>query len=192
MTSGLKALVIAAGLLPGPLTASQAAAAVIDITDDVAVSNLSSYWGGYNVTFSYDFGSVLEAGDTLTSWVIDIDLAHPTAVVDSGWSSAGGTFPFFKPELTFTNVSGQTPQPVAGADTVFPFSLSVRDTGSNPSAFAFDFSYYTFSLSSDQLASAPSEPTVPSAVPLPAGLPLLFGGLGVLGFVARRKRKLSA
>ncbi|MWD27550.1 VPLPA-CTERM sorting domain-containing protein [Aquicoccus sp. SCR17] len=192
MTPGLKALAIAAGLLAGPLTASQAGAAVIDITDDVTVSALSSYWGGYNVTFSYDFGNVLEAGDTLTSWVIDIDLAHPTAVVDSGWSSAAGTFPFSKPELTFTNVSGQTPRPVAGADTVLPFSLSVRDTGSNPSAFAFDFSDYTFSLSSDQLASVPSEPSVPSAVPLPAGLPLLFGGLGVLGFIARRRRNKLA
>ena len=50
------------------------------------------------------------------------------------------------------------------------------------------FGFYNYSQSNVRYAGI-TQTVVPSAVPLPAGLPILFSALGALGLASRRRRK---
>lgn len=72
--------------------------------------------------------------------------------------------------------------------------LNFSTDGSNNSGFFYGFenaSIASFTLSNAYigLADLTIREGAPSAVPLPAGLPLMLSGLGVLGFTARRRKQ---
>jgi hypothetical protein len=108
---------------------------------------------------------------------------------NNGYSGAGGTG-------TFTSVSqdlvcGSSNNCVPAADLMTPFSYALNGGDSGTDQYTFDGAGFP----------APGTPTATfigteasfefqvSATPLPAALPLFAGGLGMVGFLARRKKR---
>jgi hypothetical protein len=143
---------------------------------------LSVYSPAHSFTFDYDSSDpsmvVTAVGDTFTihnqSQLVPPPAASPPVGFDVGWNAV----------LTMTLLG-----PLGGPSVDAAFGEAVH----LQSNAGFDLYSYRWIPRNDRRArNGDTEATLSSAslslVPLPAGLPLLITGLGILGLQARRRR----
>jgi hypothetical protein len=144
-------------------------------------------------------------GGTLTSFTLSIDGPSPSnapvfsiSSSDLNYiSSADPTLFGFPSYLTLSNVGGVitiTNWSVFADTTGDPaLNFAIYTIGNDPINFTQDY-YADGSISSGTLNANPGVWTGPgitsaTATPLPAALPLFAGGLGVMGLLARRRKR---
>jgi hypothetical protein len=125
------------------------------------------------------------------SWSINwaLDLVADESFVETSRAFSGGIEPF---EYEFTNLNCRD----AGFHCVYDPTFAPTEQGKKSETF---LSFLTIStrlylgpknyVDSDFDYNLMVTGNGISAVPLPAGLPLLLAGLGALGFAGRRKRR---
>jgi hypothetical protein len=167
---------------------SPAQASVYDVDDSFGINNSV-------------IGTITTAGDSITAWDLTVKVGSHTTVLDAEDSTVtliGGPLDATAGELEFPTTHGVhsldfNDFPARSFFDVFvdidiPFLGSFggavwesdRHLGGEPNSSV-----------NPVIATAPL--TDPVATPLPAAFPLFAGGLGILGFVAsRRKRKATA
>ncbi|WP_425038549.1 VPLPA-CTERM sorting domain-containing protein [Primorskyibacter sp. S187A] len=142
---------------------------------------------GNVLTFSFDGGITNEAGADFL--IID-------GRYDAGFISVtvgGGSLAFDADDFYDTGVDDALEDAISSYTyDVFALLVDLSDFGIADGANVSGFSMQTLSGSAfDPIdVAAIREGVVTAPVPLPAGLPLLLGGLGALG-LARRKRKTA-
>lgn len=135
-----------------------------------------------------DIGDIVGLVNVVTDGRSDAFQEEATALANNGWDS-----------LNFEAVTSNADTDVLD-DVAFPGTVQVLAAGQslpNPLEDSFvitvdDFAGFEAAISAKVQrvidVTDPTDPS-PSAVPVPAALPLLLSGLGVFGIIGRRRRK---
>ncbi|WP_299478933.1 hypothetical protein [uncultured Roseibium sp.] len=171
--------VMAAGLLAAGLSSGAASAHTVAIGDMVSGANATVFLGHWHGGSSSPVAGILMTGGPLTgnqyAFTTNLGSTNPLGAA-SNWDTVSASFGSLSGAFSLT-INGL-------ANGVYNYRLDTSFNGSNAVTAPSGGTNFIGSFTITQGVNT-------TVVPLPAALPLLAGGLGLLGFMGWRRQKTA-
>ena len=175
-----------------------AATALVAVTTWALPASATTYTGGAGTQSDPDWSVTVGTGISLDEVLLYTGSTTPAGPSNQGYTTGSGHLLDW-----ITNTAGFTGASLVTAGQVTTMNFTGTDAdlfgvhfgcgNSGPCELVWLFSGdTTFTVNSLQGFSNISAFNDPTVTPLPAALPLFAGGLGLLGFISRRKKKTSS